>query len=107
VHQFTQKFRRTGRFDTGDMIAGLGGCQMVAYRTDATDPLRNLGHLKIRATLTEFFQTTKLVYVEKSLLHVTLFVQMNGDSSVTFNSGHGFDGYFTGAHGCSPLIIFE
>src|SRR4030042_3707931 len=61
---------------------------MVAYRTDTADSWRDYWHLPENSALAEFFEASKLCYVEFGINHIACFIQLDGHLAVSFNSAN-------------------
>jgi hypothetical protein len=107
VHQLSQQFRRSGRLGSGNSVAGFCRSKVMTDRADAADTLCDLRHFEIGTPFAELFQTTEFINVEKCLFYCALFVEMYGNTSMTFYTRNRFYGYFSGTHNDSPLVIFE
>src|SRR4030042_2875186 len=61
---------------------------MVTYRADAAYSGRNYWHLPEDPTLTEFFETSKLCYIELGISYIACFVQLDSYFAMSFNSAN-------------------
>jgi hypothetical protein len=107
MHQFAQKLGGPWQFYAGDTVAGLRCSQVVAHRAYTADALGNGWHLKVGATFSEFLQTAEFINVKEGLVHLALFIQIDSDPSMTFDTRYRFNGYLSSTHSYTPLIIFE
>lgn len=74
VHQPAEFVRRRRDADGHDGVAGLGGRQQMAHRTDAADPRRDAGHFIVGTALAEFFKAAKLHDMELGVGDVAFIV---------------------------------
>jgi hypothetical protein len=99
VHEAPEPHGGFRDLDREEGVAGLGGGQEMADRTNATDSRRDRGHLPEGPPLAELLEPAKLGDVEARLHHVARVVQVEGDLGVAFDArdrvdddalGHGF-----------------
>ena len=85
-------------------IQGLGGGHVVGLRADATDALRDDGHLLRWPPLAEPLEPPQLRHLEVGVRHVPLIVEEDLDAPVPLQTGDGVDtnapGFSLG-RGCS------
>ena len=91
VHQSAEFVRRRRDADGHDGVAGLGGRQQMAHRTDAADPRRDAGHFIVGTALAEFFKAAKLHDMELGVGDVAFIVEKDADLGVPFDAGHGIN----------------
>ncbi len=61
---------------------------MVAYRADTADPGCDYWHLPENPTFAEFFEASKLCYIELGINHIACLVQLDGYFAMSFNSAN-------------------
>ncbi len=94
VHEFTQKIGRARRGLTGERVACFCCRKMMADRANTANTRSDLGHFKVQAAFAEFFKTAKFVDMHIGMVNSVVFLHVDGDFGVSFNTGNGFNGNF-------------
>jgi len=89
VHEAAHFFGGRGEvFATDDTVHGFCGGEVVADGADAAEALDEDGDFPVGAALDEALEAAELHDVEAGLLDLVLFVEQDGDFSVSFDAGH-------------------
>jgi len=70
-------------FRADDHVEGLGRREMVAYRTDAAQPLHHHRHFPVRPALDEFLEAAELDDMQPHLVNLVVVVQQQCDLAVS------------------------
>jgi hypothetical protein len=73
------------------LVQRLGRRQVVAHRTDATQPLHHHRDLPVGSSLDEFFEAAELDDVQPHLLHLIVVVEQDRDLAMPLNAGDRLD----------------
>src|ERR1017187_6741234 len=83
-----QLFGDGGDSDGQQFVAGFGGGDQMAYRTNPADARHQRRHFGVGTALAELFEATELSNVKTRVLNLPVFVQVQSDLGMALDAGH-------------------
>jgi hypothetical protein len=93
LHELTQLPACRGRIGSEATVHGLVGSSVVLPGANAADPRHDPGNFFRRPPFDEFFETSHGHNMEARIGHVAILVQLDSNTSVSFNAGNGLKVY--------------
>jgi hypothetical protein len=77
-----------------DYVEGFGSSKVVADGADSAKTLYQNGSFPVGTTLYKTLKTAEFNNMKAGLSHVHIIIELNGNFTVSFNSGYWFYCYF-------------